>query len=193
MKGARRRGAVTAAIVMGVMLGASAGAGCGKPVLRIADASLGDYYTDKEFRKLREEQRLEYCQELADQDSIYREEIAEARFAADRFAARAVAARAAADSLTLAADSLERAVAHAKSTGRPRVAEATPAPERGGPAAGVEADRITVREGDSLWRIAARESIYGSGREWPRLYEANRSRIRDADRIYPGQELIVPK
>jgi nucleoid-associated protein YgaU len=169
------------------------GAGCGKPVLRIADASLGDYYTDKEFRKLREEQRLEYCQELADQDSIYREEIAEARYAADRFSSRATLARAVADSLARLADSLEAAVARAKSGGRPRVAETAPGGPAPAAAAGAGADRITVREGDSLWRIAARESIYGNGREWPRLYEANRSRIRDAHRIFPGQELIVPK
>ena len=44
---------------------AFAAAGCGKPVLRVADASLGDYYTQEEYQKLRKEQREEYCRELA--------------------------------------------------------------------------------------------------------------------------------
>ncbi|HET9950971.1 MAG TPA: LysM peptidoglycan-binding domain-containing protein [Candidatus Eisenbacteria bacterium] len=155
--------------------------GCGKPVLRVADASLGDYYTEKEFRKLSEEQRQDYCQELAEQDSIYREEIADARTAGDRFAGRAQAARAAADSLARLADSLDT-----------RVAELRRTPPAETPAAAGRAT-VTVGPGDSLWRISAREAVYGDGHRWNELYEANRDRIRDADRIYPGQELVVPR
>jgi nucleoid-associated protein YgaU len=155
--------------------------GCGKPVLRVADASLGDYYTEKEYRKLSEEQRLEYCQELADQDSVYREEIADARGAGDRFSTRSQAARAAADSLARLADSLDA-----------RLAEARRAPQKESPAPAAK-PAVTVRRGDSLWRISARETIYGDGRRWNQLYEANRDRIRDADRIYPGQELVIPR
>ena len=150
--------------------------GCGKPVLRIADASLGDYFTAEEFKNLREDQRLEYCRELADQDSMYREEIADARLAADRYASRATSARAAVDSLARLADSLEARVAMA----RKKVAMA------GGSV-------MKVRPGDSLWRLAARETVYGDGRRWKELYEANRDRIRDADRIYPEQELVIPR
>jgi nucleoid-associated protein YgaU len=155
--------------------------GCGKPVLRVADASLGDYYTEKEYKKLNEEERADYCQELADQDSTYREEIADARMAGDRFAERQRAARAAADSLARLADSLDASVAAIR-----RTPPAEPAPPAGNAA-------VTVRRGDSLWRISARETIYGDGRRWNELYEANRDRIRDADRIYPGQELVVPR
>ena len=155
--------------------------GCGKPVLRVADASLGDYYTEKEYRKLNDEQRADYCQELADQDSTYREEIAEARLAGDRFAGRARAARAAADSLARLVDSLD-----ASAAAMHRTPPAEPAPAAGKAV-------VTVRRGDSLWRLSARESIYGDGRRWNELYEANRDRIRDADRIYPGQELVVPR
>ncbi len=157
---------------------------------------MGDYYTDKEYRKLREEQRQEYCQELAEQDSIYREEIAEARIAEERFAARAANARASADSVGRLADSLEAMLAAA----RPRTrhpSEELPATAPGeGPGESATAGgaaRVTVREGDSLWCISARESVYGEGREWPKLYEANRNRIRDANRIFPGQELSVPR
>lgn len=166
-------GATTAMIVV---LGFGSLCGCGKPVLRIADASLGDYFTAKEYEKLREEQRLEYCQELAEQDSMYREEIADARSAAVRYAGRALGARAGADSLARLADSLEA-----------KLATVREAPTLAGGAV------IAVGAGDSLWRIAARETIYGDGRRWNELYEANRDRIRDADRIYPGQELVVPR
>lgn len=162
-----------------LLLGFGLLCGCGKPVLRIADASLGDYFTEEEYKKLREEQRLEYCQELAEQDSMYREEIAEARSSADRYAGRASSARVAADSLARLADSLEAKLATARRTG-------------GAPAT-VGGSVVEVGPGDSLWRIAAREAIYGDGRRWNELYEANRDRIRDADRIYPGQELVVPR
>ena len=174
MSGHARRVAA-AMLVIGL-----AAAGCGKPVLRLADASLGDYYTAEEFKKLRDEQRHEYCRELAEQDSIYRETIVEAREAASMDAARAAAARAEAGALAATADSLERFVAVARTTEGARFRAARP-------------DAVTVREGESLWRISGRDDIYGDPRRWPRLFEANRSRIRDADLIYPGQELRVPR
>lgn len=157
--------------------------GCGKPVLRIADASLGDYFTAEEFKKLREDQRLDYCRELAEQDSMYREEIADARSAADRYASRASSARAAADSLARLADSLEAKVAMARNKVAMSPKEVAMARKR----------VVEVGPGDSLWRLAARETVYGDGRRWRELYEANRDRIRDADRIYPGQELVIPR
>ena len=57
---------------------------------------------------------------------------------------------------------------------------ATPAPER----------TYTVQRGDSLWRIAQR--YYGDGRQWGRIFEANRDKIRNPRLIYPGQTLIIP-
>lgn len=54
-------------------------------------------------------------------------------------------------------------------------------------------DRTTtylVGPGDTLWDIAERQ--YGDGRLWPAIYRANRDRIDDPDRIYPGQELTIP-
>jgi nucleoid-associated protein YgaU len=168
------------ATVAALAAAAALAAGCGKPVLRLADASLGDYYTDEEFKKLRDDQREEYCRELAAQDSIYREEIGEARSQASMHAAHAEAARSERDSLLAAAEAIET-----------RLAEARP-PSRAGSRA-APADAVTVRPGDSLWRLSARQDIYGDPRRWPRLYQANRDRIRDADLIHPGQELRVPR
>ena len=188
MTGARA-GKASGALVFASAMILFGGAGCGKPVLRVADASLGDYYTEKEYRRLREEQRLEYCEELAEQDAIYREEIADARLAAERFAGCAAAARAAADTLGRGADSL---VVLAEAGGAPAPSP-SPAPAPAPDETANRRERWIVREGDSLWRISARTEILGGGRHWLRLYEANRDRIRDADRIYPGQELTVPR
>ncbi len=48
----------------------------------------------------------------------------------------------------------------------------------------------TVMSGDSLSRIARR--LWGNAALWPRLFEANRSTIKDPDLIYPGQVLTIP-
>jgi nucleoid-associated protein YgaU len=49
----------------------------------------------------------------------------------------------------------------------------------------------TVVRGDSLWHISGKSSVYGNPYQWPLLYKANRSKIKDADLIYPGQQLTV--
>lgn len=49
---------------------------------------------------------------------------------------------------------------------------------------------VTVQPGFTLWGIA-RES-YGDGMLFVKVYEANRSLIRDPDLIYPGQVFEVP-
>jgi nucleoid-associated protein YgaU len=57
-------------------------------------------------------------------------------------------------------------------------------------AAGKVASKITVQPGFTLWGIA-RES-YGDGVMYVRVYEANKTQIRDPDLIYPGQVFTVP-
>jgi nucleoid-associated protein YgaU len=48
-----------------------------------------------------------------------------------------------------------------------------------------------VVEGDTLATIAAAQ--YGDGDRWPAIYEANRDQIGDADVIYHGQRLRIPR
>ncbi|MGE5179869.1 MAG: LysM peptidoglycan-binding domain-containing protein [Bacteroidota bacterium] len=167
---------------------ACAGSGCGKPVLRVADASLGDYYSDQEFRKLNKEQREEYCNDLANQDSLYLDDIREgAAELADAQARRGGLARAA-DSLLAEAQAREqniRTLLAARGAGGGR--------GRGGQSAHPAAARYNVRPGDSLWRISKSESVYGEGAEWRRIYESNRGAVKDPDLIYPGQELSIPR
>ncbi|HEX5056868.1 MAG TPA: LysM peptidoglycan-binding domain-containing protein [Gammaproteobacteria bacterium] len=45
----------------------------------------------------------------------------------------------------------------------------------------------TVVSGDNLWNIAGSGSVYGDPYQWPLIYKANKSKISDADLIYPGQ------
>ncbi len=48
----------------------------------------------------------------------------------------------------------------------------------------------TVARGDSLWRIS--RQAYGEGTRYSLVYRANRDRIRNPDRIYPGQVFVLP-
>jgi hypothetical protein len=161
--------------------------GCGKPVLRVADASLGDYYTKKEYESLSDEQREEYCNELANQRDLFLEQIASAEEALETYRLHEEPRRREVDSLRVAAEAMEARLAELRSA----------APEAGSGGGGGTKDggaaAYTVRQGDSLWRIAARDDVYGQGARWKRLYEANQSRIRNPDRIYPGQEIQIPR
>lgn len=49
------------------------------------------------------------------------------------------------------------------------------------------AQTYTVQSGDSLSKIG---SHYGVS--WQKIYEANRDKLDDPDKIYPGQELSIP-
>ena len=63
-------------------------------------------------------------------------------------------------------------------------------PTTGAAPAVTRAAVITVQPGFTLWAIA-REN-YGDGLLYVRVYEANKSQIRDPDLIYPGQVFTVP-
>ena len=48
----------------------------------------------------------------------------------------------------------------------------------------------TVKKGDSLWNIA--KKYYGNGNQYTKIYNANKSKIKDPNKIYPGQVLTMP-
>ena len=48
-----------------------------------------------------------------------------------------------------------------------------------------------VQRGNSLWRIA--QHAYGAGTRYVVIYSANPDRIRNPDKIYPGQIFKIPK
>ena len=45
----------------------------------------------------------------------------------------------------------------------------------------------TVQSGDSLSKIGTKYGV-----SWQKIYEANRDKLDDPDKIFPGQELTIP-
>jgi nucleoid-associated protein YgaU len=74
---------------------------------------------------------------------------------------------------------------------RQEATAATPLSDAGSPSAVVRKIATTVvSRGDSLWRIS--RVTYGAGLRYAVVYKANRDQIRDPNRIYPGQILVLP-
>jgi LysM repeat protein len=48
----------------------------------------------------------------------------------------------------------------------------------------------TVVRGNTLWGLA--KSYYGNGALWPRIFDANRGKIKDPHWIHPGQVFTIP-
>ncbi|MDE5995684.1 MAG: LysM peptidoglycan-binding domain-containing protein [Eubacterium sp.] len=48
----------------------------------------------------------------------------------------------------------------------------------------------TVKKGDCLWNIA--KKFYGNGAKYTKIYNANKSKIKNPNLIYPGQVLTIP-
>lgn len=51
----------------------------------------------------------------------------------------------------------------------------------------------TVKEGENLWMIARRWEIYGDGRMWTDIFDANGDVLTDPNMIRPGQTLTIPR
>ncbi len=56
----------------------------------------------------------------------------------------------------------------------------------------VSDDTHVVSAGESLWKISGLTSIYNDSFRWPLIYGRNKD-IEDADLIFPGQELAIPR
>lgn len=50
--------------------------------------------------------------------------------------------------------------------------------------------KYVVVKGDSLWKIAGK--VYRNPLKWPKIYRANKEKIKHPNRIYPGQVLTIP-
>jgi len=53
--------------------------------------------------------------------------------------------------------------------------------------------RVVVRPGDTLWKIAERRDVYGSGWLYPLIFKANRKKLPRPNRIPAGLILLVPR
>lgn len=58
------------------------------------------------------------------------------------------------------------------------------------PAPVQEVQYYEIQSGDTLSAIAKR--YYGNASDYPRIFEANREVIKDANLIYPGQKIRIP-
>lgn len=47
-----------------------------------------------------------------------------------------------------------------------------------------------IQKGDTLWKIAEKE--YGGGHRWVYLYELNKDRIKEPNKLIPGQKILIP-
>lgn len=52
------------------------------------------------------------------------------------------------------------------------------------------AKTYVVQSGDSLSKIA--KEHYGNANDYMKIFEANRDKLSDPDKIQPGQELVIP-
>ena len=51
----------------------------------------------------------------------------------------------------------------------------------------------TVLKGECLWKISGYWEIYNDATQWPKIFEANKDKIKDPDLIYPKQILSIPR
>jgi hypothetical protein len=59
-----------------------------------------------------------------------------------------------------------------------------------GAAAGASSRTYTVKSGDTLSKIA--KELYGNANDYTKIFEANRDKLANPDRIEAGQELKIP-
>jgi LysM repeat protein len=48
----------------------------------------------------------------------------------------------------------------------------------------------TVQSGDTLSKIS--KEVYGDATQYNKIFDANRDKLSDPNKIYPGQELVIP-
>jgi nucleoid-associated protein YgaU len=60
---------------------------------------------------------------------------------------------------------------------------------------GTSTSTYTVKKGDWLAKLAEYPDVYGRGKYamWPKIYKANKEKIKDPNLIYPGQVLVIPR
>jgi len=56
--------------------------------------------------------------------------------------------------------------------------------------AGTQTRSYTVKAGDTLSKIA--KAHYGDANQYAKIFEANRDKLKDPDKIFPGQVLTIP-
>jgi polyhydroxyalkanoate synthesis regulator phasin len=142
------------------------------------DVGSGRFLTAEEYAKLSRDEAKDYCDQLAaemdiqrDNSRVAEEELASAQPQVAGLESRLAEAKSATAALSSEVDELER---------RLRALKERPA-------------SYTVKQDDWLWKIARSPGVYGDEKGWSRIYEANRGKISNPDLIYPGMVLDIPR
>jgi nucleoid-associated protein YgaU len=142
------------------------------------DLEKGDYLTAEEYKKLSKDEAVAYCQRLAQEIDIQNDNAAAANAQLADIDAEIAALR---DRLAEARSASEPLASEVAELER-KLKELTDLPRS-----------YEVVAGDWLMKISEQSRIYGDGRQWGRIYRANRDKIRDPNLIYPGQILLIPR
>jgi nucleoid-associated protein YgaU len=142
------------------------------------DVEEGRYLTAEEYAKLSRDEATTYCEQLAaeidiqkDNAAVASEEVASTQPQIGELEARLAETKAATATLSSDVEELERRLRALKD--RP--------------------ESYTVKQDDWLWKIARSSAVYGDEKGWSRIFEANRDKIEDPNLIYPGMVLTVPR
>jgi nucleoid-associated protein YgaU len=132
------------------------------------DIANGDYLTEKEYEDLSKDEAQEYCELLAQEVDIQKDNASFAQ-----------------ENLTQVETEIEDLKTRLASLSRPpEVEEEVPA--------GGELAKHTVVSGDWLSKLA-KQYYDGNWKAWSRIYEANRDQIKNPDLIYPQQVFSIPR
>jgi hypothetical protein len=131
------------------------------------DIANGDYLTEKEYKDLSKDEAQEYCDLLAQEVDIQK------------------------DNSAFAQENLTQVQAEIEDL-RTRLASMSKPPEKEEVPAGGELTKHTVVPGDWLSKLA-KQYYDGNWKAWSRIYDANRDQIKNPDLIYPQQVFSIPR
>ncbi len=86
---------------------------------------------------------------------------------------------------------LEKAILMAGNVAGIRSVEADGVAIQSGETLASDDEFYVIQKGDTLWKIA--EKTYGNGAKYTAIVDANKEVIKDADKIFPGQKIRLPK
>lgn len=138
----------------------------------------GQYLTEEEYKRLSEDEALEYCEKLAQEIDIQNDNAAAANSMLSDIDTEISRLRESLSRARAANDPLAREVADLEA--KLRKLQELPR-------------SYTVVPGDFLIKISEMRRIYGDPTHWKRIYRANRQEIRDPNLIFPDQVFLIPR
>jgi len=152
--------------------------GCSRYEPRPIDISKGEYYEGEEYQKLSEEDREEYCEQLAEElvrlqngAEDAKQQVAQNKSDIERLTDELREARMRYSSLSVEVDEYTKQL---------QMLAALP-------------KEWTLTFGECLWIVAGKEEIYGDPLKWPRIWRGNYSLIEDPDWVLAGWTLKIPR